>query len=219
MLRDDLGSRKSFEIAGVGRVIRPCKLAGKHASHRLPVYLLLVFQQLTASWISSFPRFLLPISTSPYFFSPVSTQLLSLPFLFYFPLFLFLRLRARIARPRSFASPFHSILVFPAGRLSDPAILTVGCRVRLAISQVCSSFFFSLDLRNPASRARKSCFETGHYADRRSFSFPACWLDPSKINRLVSSSNDRSKRGYWLERAAGSFTRGSSVGYLRSKRD
>lgn len=155
----------------------------------------------------------------PYFFSPVSTQLLLFPFLFYFPLFLFLHLLARIARPRSFASPFHLILVFPAGRLSDPAILTVGCRVRLAISQVCSRFFFSLDLRNPASRARKSCFETGHYADRRSFSFPACWLDPSKINRLVSSSNDRSKRGYCLERAAGSFTRGSSVGYLRSKRD
>lgn len=81
MLRDDLSSRKSFKIAGVGRVIRPCKLVGKHASHRLPVYLLLVFQQLTASWISSFSRFLLP------FHLPISSLLYlpsfsSLPLLF-----------------------------------------------------------------------------------------------------------------------------------------
>lgn len=83
MLRDDLSSRKSFEIAGVGRVIRPCKLVGKHASHRLPVYLLLVFQQLTASWISSFPRFLLPFYLSLFLLSCIyPASFSSLPLLF-----------------------------------------------------------------------------------------------------------------------------------------
>lgn len=76
---------------------------------RLSVYVLLMFQ-LTTSWISSFPRFLLsfhlPISSHRYLLSfssaPLSSSLR-------FSFFIFER---RIARSRSFASSFHTRLSF-----------------------------------------------------------------------------------------------------------
>lgn len=152
MLRDEASSRKSLKIAGVGRVIRQCKLKARKS----PAFRIRFAYVSTDYFLDFFLPSLFAPFPPPYFFSPVSTQLLlcsSFSFIPTFPLSSSSSEDSAFAIVRLFL-PHSLLLVFPPGRLSDPTILTVGCRVRLAISQVCSSFFFVFfffqDLQNPA---------------------------------------------------------------------